>query len=277
MATSKQWQLAREAAERYERILVPAILGPFALELVAWSKVQPGEVVVDVGCGTGAAARFAAGFAGPAGRVIGVDINAGMLEVAKSLPPVQGVAVDWYEKSACDLPLADQTVDVALCAQTLQFITDRRSALAEMYRVTKPGGRVTLSLWCDIKENPYFNALVAAISHHIGSDTAAGLGAAFGLSQPNEIRALVSNAGFSEVNITASQLELDLPPLEEFVPRHISATPMTVGYSAASQGAQQAVIADLKMELAPFRWNGGFRVPFRSYLARGYRDPRKEG
>lgn len=58
MATSRQWQLAHEAAERYEHILVPAILGPFAQALVKWSALQPDEVVVDIGCGTGAAARL---------------------------------------------------------------------------------------------------------------------------------------------------------------------------------------------------------------------------
>lgn len=276
MATSKQWQLAREAAERYEHILVPAILGPCAQALVEWSNLQAGEVVVDVGCGTGAAARFAAAYVGPSGRVIGIDVNAGMIEVAKSLPPVQGAAIDWYEQSAFDLPLSDQTADVALCAQTLQFLADRRLALAEMHRVVKPGGRVTLSLWCDIQESPYFNALVEAVAHRIGSDTAAGLGAAFGLTNPNEINSLVSQAGFKAVEVTATQLELDLPPLEEFVPKHISATPMAAGYSAADPAVRQAVIDDLKTELAQFQHQEGLRVPFRSYLARGYKETKME-
>jgi ubiquinone/menaquinone biosynthesis C-methylase UbiE len=271
MSTSKQWQLAHEAAERYEHILVRAILGPFARALVEWSNLQSGELVVDVGCGTGAAARFAAKYVGPSGRVVGIDVNAGMIEVAKSLPPVQGASIDWYEKSAFDLPFSDQTIDVALCAQTLQFLDDRRLALTEMHRVIKSGGRVTLSLWCDIQESPYFNALVATISQHIGSDTAAGLGAAFGLTNPDEIRSLLSSAGFSAVEITVTQLELDLPPLEEFVPKHISATPMTVGYSAASQVAQQAVIDDLITKLAQFKYKDGLRLPFRSYTARGYK------
>ena len=116
MATSTQWQMAREGAMRYEQILVPAILGPAARALVDWSAVQSGETVLDVGCGTGVAARYAAEQAGPSGRVIGIDVNAGMIDVAKSLPPVQGAAIEWHEKSAYQLPLAEQAVDVALCA-----------------------------------------------------------------------------------------------------------------------------------------------------------------
>jgi hypothetical protein len=59
MATSTQWQLIRDAAERYERIAMPAILGPFAQLLVEWANLPLGAFVLDVGCGTAAAARSA--------------------------------------------------------------------------------------------------------------------------------------------------------------------------------------------------------------------------
>jgi SAM-dependent methyltransferase len=272
---SVQWQLAREAAERYATILEPAILGPFARALVEWSDLRPGQTAVDVGCGTGAAAIHAAARLGPAGRVIGIDVNQGMIEVAKSRSSLDGALnsapLEWYQESAYQLPLPDQTIDVALCAQTLQFLSERRQALAEMHRVLKPGGQIALSLWRPLKENPYFQALVTAIAAHVGADTAAGLQAVFALTDAAEIHALLAGAEFHQVNISAVHLDLPLPPPAEFIPRHISATPMAAAFDAASPAARNAVITDVTRQLAPFLTGNGARVPFRSHLIRAIR------
>jgi SAM-dependent methyltransferase len=265
---STQWQLALDAAVRYEQVLVPAILGPAARALVDWASLKPGETVLDVGCGTGAATRFAAEQVGPAGRVSGIDVNAGMIAVARSLPLLDGVAIDWQVESAYSIPLSDRSQDVVLCAQTLQFLSERGKALAEMQRVLKPGGRAVLSLWCEIESSPYFQALVEAVSGRIGPETAEGLGAAFNLSNSEEIRRLVSGANFETVEITAKQLDLDLPPLPEFVPRHVQATPMAPGFNAAPERARRAVVRDVAERLAGYQTETGVRVPFRTHLVR---------
>ena len=266
MTTSTQWHLAREAAERYQEILVPAILGPAAQALVESTPIELGSIVLDVGCGTGAAARYAAARVGETGRVVGIDVNAAMIAVAQSLPPIEAVRIEWQEQSAYQLPLGDEIVDVVLCAQTLQFLSERPLALAEMRRVLRPGGRLALGLWCALAENPYFHTLVGAIAQHIAPETARGLNAAFGLSAAEEIRALLTDAGFGNVEMSVRQLDIDLPELPEFVPRHISATPMVTGFNAATPMAQQTVIAQVAGQLAPYQNGSGVRVPFRTHI-----------
>lgn len=272
MGTSTQWQLAREAAERYERILVSAILGPFAEALVDWTGIAEGEVVLDVGCGTGAAARRAAEYSGATGRVIGIDANPGMIAVARSIAVSEETVIEWQEASADNLTHADASMDVVLCAQTLQFLENRSRALAEMNRVLKPGGRISVSLWCEIQKNPYFDVLVAAITSHIGDETASGLGAAFGLTDHDEILSLLVAAGFERVEISTTLLELDLPPMEDFVPLHISATPMAAGFKAAPEDRRRAVVQEIISRFDSFQVDDrNHRVPFSSYFARGYR------
>lgn len=267
MTTSKQWQLVRDAAMRYEQILVPTILGPAAKALVECAVVHSGETILDVGCGTGAATRFAAEKSGASGRVIGIDVNSGMIDVARSLSPPRDTAIEWVEQSAYELPFTEGEFDIVFCAQTLQFLEDRARALEEMYRVLTPGGRVAASLWCDIHESPYFYLLVQSVNRHIGSETAGGLKAAFSLFDAGIIRALFRDAGFQELQITVEQLDLELPSPHEFVLRHVSATPMSTGFFAASEAARQLVKEDVSKGLTQYTIKEGVRVPFRTIFA----------
>ena len=125
MSISKNWQLSLEAAELYEAIPVPTILGPASRLLVEHASINSDSNVIDVGCGTGAATRYVANMVSSPGSVAGVDINAGMIEVAKSLPKDPGMSIDWYEGSAFELPFEENTFDVAISAQTIQFLNDR--------------------------------------------------------------------------------------------------------------------------------------------------------
>ena len=80
-----QWQVAGSAPEVYERELVPAVFGAWAPILVELAQPRLGERVLDVACGTGIVARIAAMRVGPTGAVVGVDLNPGMLSVARSV------------------------------------------------------------------------------------------------------------------------------------------------------------------------------------------------
>jgi len=81
---------------------------------------------VDIACGTGVVTRRAAEHVGAARTVAGVDINPGMLAVARAAESA-GSAIEWYEASAEALPLANQAFDVVFCQLGLQFFPAPRS------------------------------------------------------------------------------------------------------------------------------------------------------
>src|SRR6185436_3939425 len=97
MKPNAQFQVSLEAAHLYDRVAVRYVLGPWAPLLVDAVLLRPGECVLDVACGTGVVTRIAAQRVGPQGRVTGVDLNAGMISVARSLPAPDGAAIDWLE------------------------------------------------------------------------------------------------------------------------------------------------------------------------------------
>ena len=83
MSREERWQLSGNAAEFYERY-VRLLMEPWVHCLVDVAALQPAEHVLDVACGTGFVARLAADCVGATGRVVGIDLNAGMIEAARA-------------------------------------------------------------------------------------------------------------------------------------------------------------------------------------------------
>src|SRR5262245_42240190 len=123
------------AAEIYEHHMVPAIFGPWAEDLLGLAVPQAGERVLDVACGTGVVARLAAQSVGPSGTVVRLDLNPGMLMVARTLRLPPSAQIEWREGNVSAISLPDGAVDLVLCQQGLQFFPDRPGALREMRRV----------------------------------------------------------------------------------------------------------------------------------------------
>ena len=94
MAKDEQWHMGVQAAALYERCPARYILGPWAPLLVEAARVAAGERVLDVACGTGVVTRIAAERAGRKGYVVGIDLNPGMIEVARTQPAPAGAPIE---------------------------------------------------------------------------------------------------------------------------------------------------------------------------------------
>ena len=224
MNTHEQWQLTLEAAERYERCPARYILGPWAPLLVDAACVAPGQRVLDVACGTGVVTRAAAKRVGSLGRVVGVDLNPGMIAVARSLPASVGAPIEWLEQSALDLRLEDASFDAVLCQQGLQFFPNKAVALKEMRRVLDRGGRLALSVWNST--GLYNNAVGNALARLVSSEVADRFNASRQVPPAKDLQSLAIEAGFSAVEVRVSQIDVHLPRLDKFVLDHLAATPV---------------------------------------------------
>src|SRR5215467_3061868 len=204
--TLTQFQLQGDAAERYERWVVPFVVGPWVPTLLDLAEVREGERVLDIACGTGVVSRLAARRVAPRGTVSGLDLNESMLAVARRLPLPPGLTIDWRQGSALALPFADGVFDVVLCQQGLQFFPDRLKALGEMRRVLTPVGRVALSVWTG--PSPYFEAQREGLAHHVSAEAASTSAAAFSLGDAAELRRLLEDGGFREVAVHCVRMTL---------------------------------------------------------------------
>jgi ubiquinone/menaquinone biosynthesis C-methylase UbiE len=247
------------AAELYERYPAQYILGPWAPALVARARLKPGERVLDVACGTGLVARLAAPAVGSTGRVTGLDLNAGMLTVARSLPPPAGAPIVWIEGSATAMNLPDASFDVLFCQQGLQFFPDRLAALREMHRVLTPSGRLLLSIWRGL--GPYHAAVVDALRQHVSAEAAARFSASRIVPDADELHRLVVAADFRAVAIEACRMNIRLPAIEGFVLSHLAATPVAEAMAAVDVETRAALGDRVRHALRLYLDGGELTVP----------------
>jgi ubiquinone/menaquinone biosynthesis C-methylase UbiE len=260
----EQWQLSKEAAEAYERVVARYILGPWAPLLVDAAQLAIGERVLDVACGTGVVARVAAQRVGPEGRVIGIDLNPGMIAVARSLPIPGSAPMEWLERSALDLGVADASIDAVLCQQGLQFFPDKPLAMREMRRVLRARGRLALSVWNS--PGVYNTALGDALAHFVSDEFAARFCASRRAPAREELQRLAAEAGFVDVQVRIARSNVRLPKLEQFALDHLAATPVASAIASADPEARKNIGASVMKQLAAYSDGAGVSYPEETYL-----------
>jgi SAM-dependent methyltransferase len=269
MAQQPAWQqFAGSIAENYHRYLVPAIFEPWAEDLVALATLRPGDRVLDVACGPGVVARLAARHAG-AGQVTGLDINPGMVQLARSLPCE--LPISWQEGSALQMPFPEESFDVVLCQQGVQFFPDRAAGLREMRRVLARDGKAVLAVWGPIEQSAGFAALAAALGRHVSADAAAAARSPFSLWSLGELSDLLEGAGWRNVEIQSRERMLHFPSPAEFVPQYVWGSPIAAVIGKPDTSVLDAVIRDVADALQPYLDDHGLSFPIENHLAAAVR------
>jgi ubiquinone/menaquinone biosynthesis C-methylase UbiE len=265
MPPQERWQMTGTGPEAYERHLVPAIFAPWAMVLLDLAGLQPGERVLDAACGTGIVARAACSRVGAAGQVTGVDLNPGMLAMARAMAGEAGQAIAWQEGNLEALPFADGSFDVVLCQQGLQFCPDKAAAVAELRRVLREGGRLALSVWRDIRHAPYMLAVTGALADHVGIEASQRMSAPCSFGSADALRAVLREVGFKNVQNRIDVLPMRVSSLEQFLPGQFMASPIAAEIDALDERARVAFFDDIRGRLLPYMDDAGLAVPFEAH------------
>ena len=254
-------------AENYQRYFVPSIGAPVADDLIREARLQPGQRVLDVACGTGVVTRLAAERVGADGKVAGLDVTPGMLAVARSETPPE-LSIDWYEASAESMPFQDAAFDVVLCQMGLQFIPNKIAALSEIRRVLVEDGRALATM--PGPEPALFAAMQDVLASHLGADAAAFVGLVFSLHDPEQVGDLMQRAGFREVDIERQTKTLRVPKPTEFLWQYVNSTPIAEAAARAGEGKREAIERDICAQWQEFVLDGGmaFEVSMTTATAR---------
>jgi SAM-dependent methyltransferase len=216
------FQLSVEAAEVYESQFVPALFAEWAPLLVEAGGVAPGQAVLDVACGTGVVARTAADRMGGRGRVVGLDLNEGMLTVAGRLRP----DIEWRRGDAAGLPFEPGSFDVVLCQSAMMFFPDRAGSLREMARVATPGGTVAVQVWDQLEAQEGYGAMYGAFAAHLGPDATTLEGSYWALGDLDLVGSLFEAADLQITTTLTRAGTVRFPSASAAVATEIEATPL---------------------------------------------------
>lgn len=150
MGDSETGQVSEDAAKIYEKVYLPALFQEWCPMAIKAANIKTGDSVVDVACGTGALAIAVAEQVGPEGKTIGVDVNAGMLNLARS----KSSTVEWLNAPAEKLPFTDNCFSSVVSQFGLMYFENQEAALREMVRVLQPGGSIAVTVWDKLGNNP---------------------------------------------------------------------------------------------------------------------------
>ncbi len=181
----------RPPAEIYDEKFVPALFGPWGPVVAQAAGVAPGQKVLDVACGTGAATLAAAAIVGPGGQVTGLDANPEMLAVARR----KGGGIGWQEGAAEALPFGDESFDAVISQFGFMFFADRTKALKEMMRVLRPGGRLAVAVCGALARSPGYRALAELLDRLFGQEVGDSFRAPFVLGDAEELGRIAAAAG----------------------------------------------------------------------------------
>jgi len=167
---------------------------------VAIASIREGEVVVDLGSGGGLDVFLAARQVGPSGRAIGIDMTGDMISLARANARkgnYDNVSFHLAEIEA--MPIPSRSVDCVISNCVLNLCEDKDAALAEVFRILKPGGRLAIS---DI-------ALRKELPAHVAQEMSAWTGCIGGALTIEDNREKLLRAGFTDVAIQDAQADLN--------------------------------------------------------------------
>lgn len=254
------FQLTDAAARKYQAHSVPAMFAPLAEATLEKITLTPDAHIIDIACGTGALTRLIARDLPGRGRVVGTDLNATMLDVAREMQPETPHEMHWEAADVTALPFDDDTFNMGFIQQGLQFFPDKPAALAEVRRILKPGGQLILTCWRAI--SPFNNALAEALAMHVSDKAAEKARAPFSFRDGGLITQLLQQAGFTIDRLDGVILHRRFEDLGA----QILALPVESDMRTAGEEATQAVITEAANRLMPYNQAGVFIVPQEAHL-----------
>jgi SAM-dependent methyltransferase len=195
--------------------LVSASFGVAAMDRLA---LRAGEHVLDIGCGAGSTTLALAKIVGPTGGAVGVDISPAMVHAAQQQAATAGIGHATFVAADAQVDaLGDSVFDAAYSRFGVMFFADPALAFANIRTSLRSGGTLAFACWANVFANEWMfvpGAAVVAVTGALPAMPAAGEPGPFSLEDPKRVEALLSAAGFTQIEITPREEAIVIPRAE---------------------------------------------------------------
>jgi ubiquinone/menaquinone biosynthesis C-methylase UbiE len=187
------------------------LLQPIADLLIDRARIKAGERVLDVGCGSGSTTFSFARVVGQSGHVMGIDISAPMLEVARKVAPA-GSPVEFALADATIYPFAPESFDLLASRFGVMFFADPVLSFTNLRKALRRTGRLAFACWREARENPFFMVPLQAAYQHVPKMPQVGPEdpGPFAFASEARVKRILDAAGFSDIAMEPVDLALDV-------------------------------------------------------------------
>ena len=251
-----------ENIQRVERMIEP-----LSARLLRHAAPRTGERVLDVGCGGGVTSAAYAGAVGASGTVLGLDVSAVILAVARERYAAV-TTLSFALGDAATMPLEAGSFDLVSSRFGVMFFADPVAAFANLRVALKPGGRLAFICWRALDENPWMADCVRAAFSVLPRPeplppTAPG---PFAFADPARLRDILEQSGYTDISIEPLDQLLDLGSIDDAVAQMTRMGPAASAFAAASVADQAAVVTAIRAALRPHQSGGSVRMVSGTWL-----------
>jgi len=239
--------------------LLDHMFEPLADLAIARAALQPGERVLDIGCGCGTTTLLVAERVAPGGTITALDVSTLMLAKARERAKSALVPIQIINADAEIHDFAPSSFDVVFSQLGVMFFTNPNTAFANFHRALKPGGRVVFVCWSDPDVNPWLMLPVESVLHFAPEGfelpNADAPASPFSFAPQEKVETMLADAGFTDVRHEAHSINIrmgegDLDDCVDLAFKVVS--PIRGILSQASDSDATAVVDAVRAALAPY-------------------------